>query len=392
MREIPFGRPWITEEDKAAIAAVLDGPILTHGPACKALEEEFGAFLGAGPNGESPHCVTTSSCMAALHLAYLRLGIGPGDEVVVPAQTHVATVHAVEAVGATPVFADCDAATGNVTPETIEPLLTPKTRAISVVHFVGIPCDMRGIMELARKHDLRVIEDCALAVGARIEGVHVGLWGDAGCFSFYPVKHLTTAEGGMFVTRCAEVAEGVRRLRGFGVDRTHEERKIPGMYDVTTFGLNYRMSELQAALGRSQLRRVAAILDVRRKNFRALREALCGGPDDVPGCTILDGPGSSHYCFVAVVGPTRRDRVLSALARDGIGASIYYPHPVPRLTYYRKKYGYDAKRFPCAEAISDGGIALPVGPHLAPDDVERIAASLRAAMTEAAEEVLDRHA
>lgn len=364
MREIPFGRPWITEADRLAVAKVLDGHVLTHGPEGRAFEEEFATFLGDGA-----HCVTTSSCMAALHLAYLHFGVGPGDEVIVPAQTHVATAHAVEWVGATPVFVDCDPATGNMTSEAIEALVTPRTKAIGVVHFVGIPCDMPAIMAVAEKHGLKVIEDCALAVGARVSGVHVGLFGDAGAFSFYPVKHITTGEGGMFVTRHRDVAEAVGRLRAFGVDRS---RPIPGIYDVPELGLNYRMSELQAALGRSQLRRIDEILDRRRANFEALKGALGDRH-------VLDGPGSSHYCLIHVANGGRTE-LQSLLSEAGIGTSIYYPHPVPRMGYYRQKYGYDAGRYPGAERLSDQGLALPVGPHVVPDEVAAIAGQVLSAV------------
>ena len=195
-RNIPFGRPWITDADREAVMEVLQGHILTHGPQGQAFEKEFAAFTG-----DQAHCVTVSSGMAALHLAYLHFGIGVGDEVIVPAQTHVATVHAVEWVGAQPVFVDCDGATGNLTAAGIAAAISPRTKAISVVHFNGIPCSMAEIMAVAEPHGLKVIEDCALAVGARYQGKHVGLWGDAGCFSFYPVKHITTGEGGMFITR-----------------------------------------------------------------------------------------------------------------------------------------------------------------------------------------------
>lgn len=353
MRDIPFGRPWITDEDRRAVAAVLDGPILTHGPQGEAFEHEFASFLGS-----EAHAVATSSCMAALHLAYLHLKIGPGDEVIVPAQTHVATVHAVEWVGARPVFVDCDPASGNLSAARIEQAITPRTRAIGVVHFVGIPCDMTGIAAVAQRHGLKLIEDCALALGARIHGRHVGLFGDAGTFSFYPVKHLTTAEGGMFVTRHRPIADGVRRLRAFGVDRGGA---APGMYEVPSLGLNYRMSELQAALGRSQLRRMNENLERRRRNFEALRDGL----------SVLDGPGNSHYCLTFE--PDRpRAEVMTRLRAAGIGSSVYYPHPVPRMAYYRGKYGYDASRYPSAERISDRALSLPVGPHVTDDDLSYI--------------------
>jgi dTDP-4-amino-4,6-dideoxygalactose transaminase len=366
-RIIPFGRPWITDDDRNAVMEVLQGSILTHGPQCKAFESEFAAFLGDGA-----HCVSVSSCMAALHLAYVQLGIGPGDEVIVPAQTHSATVHAVEWVGATPVFVDCDPATGNLTADRIADAITPRTRALSVVHFVGIPCNMPEIIAIAEKRNLRVIEDCAIALGARYNRRHVGLFGDAGCFSFYPVKHITTGEGGMFVSRHRQVAEAVARLRALGVDRTHAERTIPGMYEVVSVGLNYRMSEMQAALGRSQMRRFTDNLGIRHSNFEALKRALA----NVHGVRVIDSIDkramNSFYCLSMVLEgghAIRRNEIVSRLNAAGVGTSIYYPQPVPRMQYYKNKYGYDPRRFVEAERISDHSIALPVGPHLSTEDL-----------------------
>ena len=380
VRNIPFGRPWITDEDRQAVLAVLQGHILTHGPEGKAFEAEFAAFAGEGA-----HAVSVSSGMAALHLAYLHFGISPGDEVIVPAQTHVATVHAVEWVGARPIFVDCDPGTGNLTAASIAAAITPRTRAIGLVHFLGIPCHMAEIMEVAARHDLKVIEDCALAVGARYRGRHVGLWGDAGCFSFYPVKHLTTGEGGMFLTRHREVAEAVGKLRAFGVDRSYGERTIPGIYDVPTLGLNYRLSEMQAALGRVQLRRVNQILEHRRRNFETLRQGLAG----IPNLRLLNDahPDAecSHYCLSLVLegaGREERDALVLRINAAGIGTSVYYPHPVPRLAYYHNKYGYEPGQFPQAAKISDCSIALPVGPHLSQADLGYIVENLNKIMGE----------
>jgi len=373
-REIPFGRPWIFDEDRAAVLEVLQGHILTHGPQCKAFETEFSAFLGAGASS-----VTVSSCMAALHLAYLHFGIGPGDEVIVPAQTHTATAHAVEWTGARPVFIDCDSRTGNVTPAHVEAAITPRTRALSVVHFAGIPCDMPALRKIADQHGLKIIEDCAIALGARIDRTHVGLFGDVGCFSFYPVKHITTGEGGMLISRHPEVVQAISRLRAFGVDRSHSERAIPGMYDVPTLGLNYRMSEMQAALGRTQLRRFPENLRRRAVNFSALKAILMGLPD----VTILDSAQAavvnSHYCMTMVLTgglASRRDEIGARLNALGIGTSIYYPQPVPRMTYYRTKYGYEARAYPEASRISDASIALPVGPHVGLDEMQYIGSAV----------------
>jgi perosamine synthetase len=375
LRTIPFGRPWITDREREAVVDVLHGHILTHGPQCKSFEDEFAAFMGDGAN-----CVSVSSCMAALHLAYFFMRLGPGDEVIVPAQTHTATAHAVELVGARPIFVDCELETGNIDASKIEALITPRTKAISLVHFLGIPCQMDEIIAIADRHDLKVVEDCALAVGARYKGKHVGLFGDVGCFSFYPVKHITTSEGGMFVSRHEEVAHSVARLRAFGTDRSYAERNVPGLYDVIVLGLNYRMGEMQAALGREQLKRIDEILERRKANFNGLKSRLSGLGD----ISILDTSDpeatNSYYCLNVILHEglrQHRKEIITKLNESGVGTSIYYPQPVPRLSYYRNKYGYQEDAYPNATVISDYSIALPVGPHVSESDVDYIAENLR---------------
>lgn len=379
LREIPFGRPWITDQDRARVMEVLNGHILTHGPNCKAFEEEFVASMGGG------FAVSTSSCWASLHLAMINLGLGPGDEVLVPAQTHVATVHSVEFVGAKPIFVDCELQSGNVNIDLMENLITDKTRAIVVVHFVGIPVDMVRIMNIANRHGLKVVEDCALAVGSRIDGRHAGLFGHSGCYSFYPVKHITTGEGGMFVSQHENVVREVANFRAFSVDRTHTERQIPGIYDVTNIGMNYRMSEMQAALGRGQVEKIPAILSARKANFIQLKARLAGVED----VHVLDSAENrlenSHYCLIALLKgdlAKRRDEIVMKLKDRKIGTSVYYPHPVPRLRYYREKYGYVAGQCPGAEAVSDEAFALPVGPHLDSADINHLADTLIAVLGE----------
>jgi perosamine synthetase len=372
-RKIPFGKPWITEAERNAVLGVLAGDVLTHGPQAHEFEKEFAAAVGGG------HALTLSNGTAALHLAYWQLGIGAGDEVIVPAQTHVATVHAVEIVGASPVFVDCDRATGNMTPEAIEAAITPRTRAIGLVHFVGIPCDMPAIMKIAARHDLKVVEDCALALGTRWDGTHAGLFGDVGTFSFYPVKHITTGDGGMLITRDEALAKKISKARAFGVDRTFAERSVPGVYDVLSLGINYRLSDINSAIGREQLKRLDTIRERRARNFAALKQGLA----DLADVAVLDvtagNQTNSHYCLTAVLdGPLagQRTEIIRRLNAAGVGTSVYYPHPIPRLTYYREKYGKDLSRFPNATRISDQSIALPVGPHLETDDMNYIAQEL----------------
>lgn len=363
----------IGDAERAAVLDVLNGPILVHGPRATAFEEAFARWTGA------PHAVSVASCTAAMHLVYFALGLRDGDEVIVPAQTHAATAHAVELTGAKPVFVDAERRTGNIDVGAIEAAITPCTRAISVVHYLGVPVDMTAVNSIAKRHKLFVLEDCALAIGARIDDVHAGLFGDVGCFSFYPVKHMTTAEGGMIITRNTELAAKLRHLRAFGVDRHMGERKIPGVYDVTALGFNYRMNEIEAAIGIEQVKRLNDFLAQRAANFAALDRRLRGHPQ----LALFSAPPpswqSAYYCLSVVLnGPLAATRfeIVSKLNKRGVGTSIYYPQPVPHLSYYRNRYGYGAETFPNAAWISYNSIALPVGPHVDVDDMHYIADAL----------------
>lgn len=370
---IPFGRPMIGPEEQDAVARVLAGPILVHGPKAVEFEQAFAAFTKA------PHAVSVSSCTAGMHLVYFALGYGPGTEVIVPAQTHVATAHAVELSGARPVFVDAESTTGNIDISKIEAAITPRTRAIAVVHYLGVPVDMPKVVEIARRHNLFVLEDCALSPGATVDGIHTGLLGDVGVFSFYPVKHITTAEGGMIILRDRALASELRLKKAFGVDRTHGERTIPGAYDAVALGFNYRMSEIHAAIGTAQVAKLPGFLAARAANHQLLARLLTG----VDGLEILPAPmnrmRSCHYCLTVVLREDfarRRAEIMEALTARGIGSSIYYPQPVPRMTYYQRKYSYDPSQYRQAARLSDQGIALPVGPHLGGDDMHAIAAGL----------------
>ena len=376
--KIPFGKPLIGTEEKKAVLDVLEGPILVHGPRAAAFEEAFAGFTGA------PCCVAVSSCTAAMHLAYFDLGIGPGDDVIVPAQTHNATAHAVEYTGARPIFVDADMATGNIDIDQIEASLSPRTKAIAVVHFAGLPVDMDRVNAIAAQHDLFVLEDCALALGARYQGKHAGLLGNAGCFSFYPVKHMTTAEGGMLITSNESLAERIRRKRAFGVNRSHSRRAIPGVYDVDLLGYNYRMNEMQAALGIAQLNRLDGFLARRRANYQALSTKLMEIDEISLFQSTHRGFQSSYYCLSILLEPAlraNRFEIVQFLKDSGIGTSVYYPKPVPVLKYYRDKYGYREEHFPNAAAISNGTIALPVGPHLDLPEMAYISRKVKAAIT-----------
>lgn len=375
--KIPFARPHIGEEEKKAVMDVLSGPILVHGPRAKQFEADFARYVRGG------NAVSVSSCTAALHLAYFYLKLGAGDEVIVPAQTHTATAHAVELCGATPVFVDAELKTGNIDLDQIESKITPRTKAISIVHFLGMPVNMDRINQIAQKHKLFVVEDCALAIGTFYKGVHAGLHGDAGCFSFYPVKHMTTAEGGMFLTKHADVAAKIERQKAFGVDRTMTERAVPGVYEVTQLGFNYRLNEIQAAIGSEQIKRMDFFLKKRRENYEALQSALRGMPE----LRLLESTHgdyqSSYYCLSILLESGLADRrleVVKMLNENGVGTSVYYPRPVPHMKYYREKYGHSETSFPAASAISYRSIALPVGPHLGLEEMSFIARQVKDAV------------
>ena len=380
MRTVPFGKPILGDEEKQAVLEVMESPILVHGAKTKEFEQAFATYTG------SPTAVSVSSCTAAMHLAYFDLGFGDGDEVIVPAQTHNATAHVVEFTGAKPVFIDSEIRTGNIDIAQIEENITEKTRAISIVHFLGMPVDMQKIMSLANRYGLFVLEDCALAMGTLFQGVHAGLHGDVGCFSFYPVKHMTTAEGGMLITKHVALAERINRKKAFGVNRDHSERKMPGIYDVNMLGFNYRMNEIQSAIGIQQLKRMNGFLRVREDNFNMLYQAL----SQIEEISLLQSSEadfkSSYYCMSILLNDKvaeKRFEIVRELNNNGVGTSVYYPHPVPHLQYYREKYGYNKGSFPNASKISYNSIAFPVGPHLKEIDMDYIADMIKHAIVKA---------
>ena len=380
---IPFGKPLLGDEERSAAASVLEGTTLTHGPHVKEFEASFGEFTGA------PYVVATATCMASLHLAYLSIDLGPGDEVLVPAQTHIAMAHAVQACGAKPVFVDAEPRTGNVDLDQLESLVTERTRAVSVVHYLGLPVDMDRVLEIARGHDLFVVEDCAIALGASYRDTHVGLHGDIGCFSFYPVKHITTGEGGMVITTREDVADRVSKQRAFGIDKSVlADRRHTGAYEIEYLGLNYRLGEVQAAMGVEQMKRLPGFLEARERNYDLLAEAL----GEVSDLQVIesghDGDRrSSFYCLNAVLAEPlaeRREEIIDGLKQRGVGTSVYYPKALPDTRYYSETYGLGQGSCPVATSISSGSIAFPVGPHVQEDDVELMIESVKQAIEEVA--------
>jgi perosamine synthetase len=377
---IPFGRPLLDQTEIDAVMKVLSGPILAHGPVCGEFETAFAARSGA------EHAITVSSGTAGLHLCLFANDVGPGDEVIVPAITHVATAHAAEYCGAKPVFVDVDPASGNIAPGGVAAALNDKTRAVMVVHFLGLPCEMDQINADATKAGAFVIEDAALAVDATYGGKKAGTLAKAGCFSFYPIKHMTSIEGGMVTTNDAALADQIRKRKAFGYDRSHETRVKPGIYDVTMLGYNYRMNEVEAAVGLAQLDKLDARLKIRDRNYHALKDALAE-LDEVTVFEPTQGKAQScFYCLNAVLprdGSLDRDAIAAELKAANIGTSVHYPGAVPLMTYYREKYGYKAGQFPVAEWLAAQTISLPVAPHVPDDFAERIAAAMKDAIYKA---------
>jgi len=276
--EIPLSAPDITDAEIEAVVSVLRTSHLSLGPQMAKFEAALAAYVGA------PHAIAVSSGTAGLHLALLALGIGPGDEVIVPSFAFIAVANAVRYVGAQPVFADIDAETRNLNPANVEAVVTTRTRALIAVHTFGRPAPMTALLDVARRHNLLVIEDACEAIGSEIRGRHVGTFGDAGIFAFYPNKQITTGEGGMVVTGNSEVARSIAALRNHGryefESGSFDSVVEPAdpWFEHIEVGFNYRLSEMQCALGLAQLARIDAILARREAIARRYCDLLRDDP------------------------------------------------------------------------------------------------------------------
>jgi perosamine synthetase len=371
VRQIPFSGPDITERELSAVTEVIKSGWLAHGKYSKRLEELFCEYTGA------KHATTVSCCTAGLHLSCLAAGFGPGDEVIVPAQTHAATAHAVEYTGAKPVFADVDRTTGNITIDEIERNLSRRTRGLIPVHMAGYPCEMDRIGDICNDRGLVLIEDCAHAIGTIQGGRHVGNFGTTGCFSFYPTKQITTGEGGVVVSNDESAIGFVEKYKAFGIDTPPELRVKPGVYDVRGLGYNFRMTDFQAALGVGQMERYAENVKRRRENARWYTELLSGDDRfEVPEYS----DDHSYFLFQVIVKePLDRDHVVRHLKENGVGLSIHYATPVPLMTYYKDKYSYSAGDFPNAVRYGNQSISLPVHPKVSRDDIQYVVDTMKAA-------------
>jgi dTDP-4-amino-4,6-dideoxygalactose transaminase len=317
-----------------------------------------------------------------LHLACLALGIGPGDEVIVPSLTFVATSNAVLYTGAEVRFAEVAGAHDlNIDPVDIERQITPRTKAVMVVHYAGYPCQMDAIQEIARRRNLAVIEDAAHAPGARLNGRALGAWGDVGCFSFFSNKNLATGEGGMLTTDRNELADKLRMLRSHGMTSLTWDRHKGHAYsyDVVGLGYNYRMDELRAALGVAQLQKLALNNARRGQLTRAYWEALDGWLE-MPFQQLAAEPGVEpvYHIFPALL-PPGVDRIsfIDRLRSQGIQTSIHYP-PIHTFSYYKERY--PNLSLPRTEALAAREITLPLYPTMSPADLEAVATAVRHAL------------
>jgi dTDP-4-amino-4,6-dideoxygalactose transaminase len=375
-RFLVFGTPQIADEDVEEVVRTMRSGWLGTGPRVARFEDLFQERLGVR------HAMAVNSCTAALHLAVLAAGVGPGDEVIVPALTFCATANAVIHAGATPVPADVDPVTMNIDPDDAARRMSPRTRAVIPVHFAGRPCDMDALGRIAERHGLVVIEDCAHAVEAVRAGVPAGRAGTLGCFSFYATKNVTTGEGGMVVTDDDDLAEAIKVRALHGMTRDAWRRfSDEGYrhYQVVVPGYKYNMMDLQAAIGLHQLARVDANLSRRAEIWqRYARELADTGlilPPDPEEGTV-----HARHLYTLLIDPDRtgmeRDAFLDAMTAQGIGVGVHYL-ALPEHPYYQEALGWRPEMVPQATRIGRQTVSIPLSPALTDRDVDDVVEAIR---------------
>jgi len=360
---ISYGRQKIDQEDIAAVLSVLTSDWLTCGPMVERFEHALAEKCGAA------HAVAVSNGTAALHAAFQALGVGPGDEVIVPAITFAATANAVLYCGGVPVFADVDPDTLLLDPDSARAALTPRTRVLAGVDYAGQPCDWPALRALAETNGLSTLADSCHALGAALGQTRAGTFADVNIFSFHPVKSITTGEGGMVLTDQPRLADLARRFRNHGITTTVREREHDGLwrYDMETLGFNYRLSDIQCALGLSQLGKLDAFL-ARREEIAARYDAAFSGTPVQPLAVRAGLVHARHLYVVRIAG---RDRVFKAMRRRGFGVQVHYL-PVYRHSYYRRRFGDLSGSCPMAERVFPSILTLPLHPSLTDDDVDAV--------------------
>ncbi len=373
--KIPYARHWIDQEDIDAVTAVLRSNWITTGPAVRAFEEAISGYVGAG------HGVAVSSGTAALHAATYAVGIHQGDEVIVPSMTFAATANAVVFQGGRPVFADVQADTLLIDPADVEAKITPKTKAIITVDYTGHPCDYDELKSIAERHDLKLIADSCHSLGAEYRGTRIGTLSDLTVFSFHPVKHITTGEGGMVVTDDPGLTRRMRIFRNHGITTEHRQRSESGTwyYEMVDLGYNYRITDFQCALGMSQLRRLPDLLARRREIASSYDEAFAGIPQISP-LLVREEVSHAYHLYVVRVGDDGRgigrDAVYRALRSKGIGANVHYV-PVHLHPFYQERFGTKLGMCSVTEAAYEEILTLPLFPQMSASDVDYVITSLR---------------
>jgi perosamine synthetase len=367
---IPLSAPDITEDDIAAVVAVLRTPRLSLGPKLEEFEEATAGYVGV------PYGVALSSGTAGLHLGLAALGIGEGDEVILPSFTFIAAANAVLYQRARPVFADIDPRTLNLTPDSVARAITPRTRAIIAVHTFGCPADLDPILDVAARHGVKVVEDACEALGAEYRGRKAGGLGDFGVFGFYPNKPITTGEGGMVVTRDRQLADTIRALRNQG------RRPADGWLDHSLLGYNYRLSEINCALGLSQMKRIDAILARRENRAACYREHLRSVAE--VALPVFETSGGRVCWFVFVVRLAARfthedrDGILAFMASRGIGCGRYFA-PIHQQPLYAA-YADSESDLTVTGQVAPRTLALPFSNRLTDGEIAEVCLTLREAV------------
>lgn len=372
---LPYGRQHIDEEDIAAVAEVLRSDWLTTGPKIGEFEQAFAQVIGAS------HAVAVSNGTAALHAALYALGVGAGDEVIVTPMTFAASANAAVYLGATPIFADVEPDTLLLDPATIEAKITPRTKAIVAVDYAGQPCDYDAIYAIAHKHSLKVVDDACHAFGGHYKNRPVGTLADVNTFSLHPVKHMTTGEGGVITTESAEFAQKMRVFRNHGITTDHRQRSEQGgfFYEMVSLGYNYRLTDFQAALGLSQLKKLPEWIAKRQAIARMYDAALADIPAVAP-LAVRPEVGHGYHLYMVQFDLRQltadRAEIFQALRAEGLGVNVHYI-PVHLHPFYRQNYGTAVGDCPTAEAAYERLVTLPIFPDMSNGDMEDVVAAVQ---------------